>query len=337
LFLNGYVDKNAATLILCLRVKRTPRLTDLNSASVSNERGSPRPARAGSNLVGRGIAKPYPQQSTFEQYLKAQKRRNVRQVLCYAQRYHKVLETGDASALASLSSGALRRHAMEALTAYAKYAGSYEEWCQIRKSYSLKWTNGDESLQAMHKFFSDELNFDVMLQRIKEMIAKTPTWIGQIIKFACVIRLRPSEVLESVRLINNISGNTRINPSSSYYNPQRQTLEHFRFPEIFIRQTKKAYLSFVTPEMLDIVHQVNNVPTIGAITKVCHRRHTRMDMHLTRKIFASYLRQEGIQPEVVDMLQGRVSPSVLTRHYLVPKPLFKEEVLQALEKLQQQL
>jgi intergrase/recombinase len=190
----------------------------------------------------------------------------------------------------------------------------------------------------MRKFFSDELTFDVMLQRIKEMIAKTPTWIGQIIKFACIIGLRPSEVLESVRLINNISRNTRINPSSSYYyNPQRQALEHFRFPEIFIRQTKKAYLSFVTPEMLDIVHQVNNVPSIGAITKACHRRHTRMDMHLTRKIFASHLRNEGIQPEIIDMLQGRVSQSILTRHYLVPKPSFKEDIIKALEKLQRQL
>jgi hypothetical protein len=42
-------------------------------------------------------------------------------------RYHKVLETGDASALVNLSSGALRRHAMEALTAYAKcYAIMYK-------------------------------------------------------------------------------------------------------------------------------------------------------------------------------------------------------------------
>jgi intergrase/recombinase len=45
----------------------------------------------------------------------------------------------------------------------------------------------------------------------------------------------------------------------------------------------------------------------------------------------------GIQPEVVDMLQGRVSQSILTRHYLVPKPSFKEEVLQALEKLKRQV
>ncbi len=44
-----------------------------------------------------------------------------------------------------------------------------------------------------------------------------------------------------------------------------------------------------------------------------------MDMRFCRKIFASYLRQSGIQPEVLDMLQVRVAQSVRTRHYLVPQ------------------
>jgi intergrase/recombinase len=60
-------------------------------------------------------------------------------------------------------------------------------------------------------------------------------------------------------------------------------------------------------------------------------------MCFARKIFASHLRLSGIQPEIIDMLQGRVSQSILTRHYLVPKPSFKDDVLQALEKLQNQL
>jgi hypothetical protein len=74
--------------------------------------------------------------SSFAQYLKAQKKRNVRQILCYAKRYHKVLETGDASALVNLQqqSGSIKRHAMEAITAYAKYSGCYDKWCQIRKA-----------------------------------------------------------------------------------------------------------------------------------------------------------------------------------------------------------
>jgi hypothetical protein len=88
-----------------------------------------------------GLAIPTLMIDGFETYLKAQKKRNVKQILCYAQRYHDVLETGDASPLVNLPSGPIKRHAMEALTAYAKYSGLYEQWCQIRKSYSLHWTN----------------------------------------------------------------------------------------------------------------------------------------------------------------------------------------------------
>jgi hypothetical protein len=32
----------------------------------------------------------------FESYLKSQNKRNIKQILCYAQRYHTILETGDA-------------------------------------------------------------------------------------------------------------------------------------------------------------------------------------------------------------------------------------------------
>lgn len=73
--------------------------------------------------------------------------------------------------------------------------------------------------------------------------------MGKIVQFAVLTGLRPAETVESVRLINQPMTSHAI----SYYNPERQALEHFRFPEIFLRQTKKAYLSFVTPEMLEIV------------------------------------------------------------------------------------
>lgn len=44
--------------------------------------------------------------------------------------------------------------------------------------------------------------------------------------------------------------------------------------------------------------------------------------------------QSGIQPEIIDLLQDRVSSqSILTRHYLVPKSSFKDDVPQALEQL----
>ena len=59
-----------------------------------------------------------------------------------------------------------------------------------------------------------------------------------------------------------------------------------------------------------------------------------MEMHLCRKIFASYLRQSGIQAEVVNLLQGRVDSDILTRHYLVPSSTLKDQVLDAVKRLQ---
>nr|MDQ3883124.1 hypothetical protein [Thermoproteota archaeon] len=126
--------------------------------------------------------------------------------------------------------------------------------------------------------------------------------------------------------------------SEQYYNSEHQALEHFRFPDKFLRTTKKAYISFITKEQLSgIANLGSKTPSWNAIRLTCRRHGVNMDMALCRKVFASWLRKEGIQPEIIDLLQGRASQSILTRRYLVPQSSFKSEVLSALEKLQQQL
>lgn len=78
--------------------------------------------------------------------------------------------------IANLQSGAVRRHAMEALS---KYKGYYDKWQQIRQRYSLHWTNGDESFYALQRFFNTELSLDMMFSRIKDMAQKVRNWWNQ--------------------------------------------------------------------------------------------------------------------------------------------------------------
>ena len=172
-----------------------------------------------------------------------------------------------------------------------------------------------------------------MIQKVREMINVLPPVMGKIIKFAVLTGLRPVEVVESVKLRNAKKD------VSKYFNPKRQGLEHFRFPEIFLRQTKKAYISFITLENLQpIVNLGCKTPGYNSIRLACQRRGIKCDMRYCRKLFASWLRLHGgVQPEVVDMLQGRVSPSVLTRHYLVPTEGLKDQVLNAVNSLCRQL
>jgi hypothetical protein len=248
-----------------------------------------------------------------------------------------VLDTGDASPLSTLPSCRSKEITITALANLAKFQGRYERFQELKKRYDLKWSTSN-STQYFERFFNEGLTLDIMLQRIKEMVRLLPPFMGNIVKFGCLVGLRASEVLESVRLINFGNIGTDKTEKIQYYNHDRQTLEHFRHPQIFLRQTKKAYISYLSIDNYHWIASLGpNIPSLNAITLACRRKGIKMEMYLTRKIFASWLRKEGIQPEVVDMLQGRVSQSVLTRHYLVPQSSLKDQVLDALKQLQQQL
>jgi intergrase/recombinase len=43
-----------------------------------------------------------------------------------------------------------------------------------------------------------------------------------------------------------------------------------------------------------------------------------MNMAFCRKIFATHLRNNRIEPEIIDLLQGRIPKSVFARHYFRP-------------------
>jgi hypothetical protein len=62
-----------------------------------------------------------------------------------------------------------------------------------------------------------------------------------------------------------------------------------------------------------------------------------MQLKYSRKIFASYLRQNGkIESEIVDLLQGRVPRTVFARNYFRPSIEYRSRVLQALDRLQRE-
>jgi intergrase/recombinase len=91
-------------------------------------------------------------------------------------------------------------------------------------------------------------------------------------------------------------------------------------------------------EILQLVRFEPDARTYNIIRKRLNQVGLSVQLSLCRKLFASHLRQSaGIQPEVVDLLQGRVSTSILTRHYLVPDNSLRREVLTAVEKLREKM
>ncbi|MBD0327751.1 MAG: hypothetical protein ICV68_15050 [Pyrinomonadaceae bacterium] len=261
----------------------------------------------------------------------AKRENTIKEILVYAKRFGHILDNGgDASELLVLSPRN-RLHAMTALAALAKYQGRYDKFQLIRQRYNLKWSSGNNSLQSLQRFFNPGLTLEGMLSKIREMCRVLPAHMCALIRFAVLTGLRPTEACESVKLVRSTT-------HQNYYNPEQQTLEHFRFPDIFLRTTKKAYVSYITKEQLSGIDQMQGkTPTWNAIRLACRHRNINMDMRYCRKVHGSWLHSHGVTAEEVDFLQGRVSPSVFSRHYLAPSHDLKDRVLEALESLNEQL
>ncbi len=190
----------------------------------------------------------------FKQYLLG--RRMVPAVvqdrIRYAKQYASVLTSlGIPSDLLQLSPDK-RIHAMKALSSLARFTGKTEEWRQMRQQYQLSWSTGTEKLDAFTRFFDSSKDLDTMLRWLKEAIRGIPRNYANFLLFCTLTGLRSSECVEAVRLI--------CKPTDKYYNPEQSVLQHYRFPDIFIRRTKAVYVSVVNDQIIRIAQKIGKTP-----------------------------------------------------------------------------
>jgi intergrase/recombinase len=109
-------------------------------------------------------------------------------------------------------------------------------------------------------------------------------------------------------------------------------LQHFRFPNLFLRNSKNAYISFITPELLNLVIQTKpSIKYTALDTKIGRLGYNNQTKQL-RKIFATKLRNY-LPQELVDLLQGRISQTVFMKFYY--KPLLLDTQQKTIKSLQQ--
>jgi hypothetical protein len=180
----------------------------------------------------------------------------IKQILIYAKRFASVLATDDASPLTVLSPRN-RQHAMVSLANLAKYQGCYDKFLLLKQRYSMKWKSGNDSLQPLQRFFNTQLTLDKLLDKIREMMRVLPPSMAAVVRHACLTGLRPSEACESARLIQNKSTFTE------YYDPVGLVLCHYKFPQQFLRTTKKAFVSYITLDNLQPIAQTEHKTLAG--------------------------------------------------------------------------
>jgi len=121
---------------------------------------------------------------------------------------------------------------------------------------------------------------------------------------------------ESVNCWNLLIKLSREGELSDYYNASRQVLEHFRFKNVFVRRTKKAFISFVCEDLIEQICKSSPLFT-GAIMKRLGRKHMKRRFGDIRELHGSLLTKTHAQPEI-DFLHGRVSTGVFMKNYFNP-------------------
>ena len=123
---------------------------------------------------------------------------------------------------------------MKALSSLSKFVGCYERWRNIVTNYQLKWSN-DNTLDIFKNIVIDhDKGYDSMLEWLKNVVhlSNIKQEYRNILLFMTLTGLRPTEALESLKMIKDGTQN--------YVNNNTMLLEHFRFPEYFIRKTKNT-------------------------------------------------------------------------------------------------
>jgi hypothetical protein len=264
----------------------------------------------------------------FKEYLKVTHRE--KSIICrlsYAKKYHHVLLEGNAKDILSLSDQK-RLQVMKSLASLSKFMGCYDKWKDIKEKYQLKWSNGNNSLEVFQTIVNNETNYDSMVRWVKDTCSHIPRYYPNILIYCTLTGLRADEAYNSLSLVKNNQDN--------YLNKETMILEHFRHPNIFIRRTKQVFISFVNYDIINLAKDSSEY-SYNALRCYLKRRKLQMNMNYCRKIFATFMRNNGIEQEVIDLLQGRIPKSVFVRHYYKPDLARFKKVRSLLDNLYNQL
>jgi hypothetical protein len=261
----------------------------------------------------------------FKIYVQNKYRRTTaKRVMCYANRYYGILESGQIGQLNAVPS---RSEVIKSLIVISKYIGCYEQFKAALKSYGIKSERPDALAAFVRIYSNTNSNLDEWISEVSPILTPEENLL---LRFLRLTGLRCSEGIESFNLIHELSGKGKL---SEYFSAENGILEHFRYKEKFLRGTKNAFISIV-PETLISEIRGSQPVTYAAITKKIQRRKIPTRISELRDFYGTFMIRHGLVAQEADLLCGRIPPSIFVRHYFSPaiKDL-RERTLNALKEM----
>lgn len=228
----------------------------------------------------------------------------------YARKYSQCLLNRDFHDLHSLSDDK-RIHVMKALSTLSKYLGEHQTFKELVKNYGLKWSsqNRDDLIIAR---LTKVVNGNEIIEWIQKVKSISPDY-ALFMDFMVVTGLRYCEAVKSTNLVIQLSKENKLN---KYYNERKEILEHYQFKDIFIRRTKKAFISFIPKDFIGQITKSKPL-TLSILPNRLKRKGMKQRFSDIREYHASILLKQLKQPEI-DFIHGRVSTNIFMRNYFNP-------------------
>jgi len=247
----------------------------------------------------------------FERWLKERYRSSYRRVvLQYVKRFGDDFLRGDLSRVVALS-GKARMHVLDALACFSKYLGRYDYYAMLKKRYGLRYEHRDSHL------IIDRMD----ATGVAEWFMKAKTVLGDyniFLDFLAYTGLRVEEALQSWKLIHSEDG---------YYDHARMVLQHYKHPDMFLRRTKKAYISFAPKHIVEKLRSIQ-APSYQYLRHKLKKKKLPTRFSDLRELWASIMSRH-LQQHEIDFIQGRIG-NVFLKHYYNPK--YVEDLKERIEK-----
>ena len=243
--------------------------------------------------------------------LKTCRREHGRVMVTQAKKYYQCLFNHDFSEISNLKE-TMRPNAMKSLSALSKYLGVHEDFKLLVKNYCLKWT-GRSADDLIVDRITKVQNPNEIFEWIKQVKQVRPE-LCLFMDFMAVTGLRHVEAVASYNLIIKLNREGRLN---EYYNAESETLEHFRFKKIFFRRSKKAFLSFVSKEMVNRISQKELIASHFAIINSVRKKALKCHFSDIREAHGT-LMTKYLKDSEIDFLHGRVTSSIFMKNYFNP-------------------
>jgi len=247
-------------------------------------------------------------------------------ILCYARRFCYLLN-GNLRDIDTIPS-TTRNNTIKSLIILSKFLGIHQEFKHRLQDYGVKMARPDVFASFLRIYNNHSTD-------LLEWYSKTSSVLREneklLLRFLLSTGVRKEEGIQS---FNKIIELTKQSNLAIYYNEELNVLQHFVFKELFLRNTKNLYVSIIEKPLVNEIAQSDSV-TYEQVRKRLLRNGLKLRINELRDFYGSFMVRHNLIKEEVDLLQGRIPPSIFLRHYWSPS--FKElrdRVMKALKDLE---